>query len=403
MVIIYMLIYGQSQKANSFQIALSRTLKQFGISEQGLMSLRNLGIAAHPHTVKAAAKSSASSHPRSLVKFFQDAVSNEKLIVVMIDDYHNIHTKHRPKSKTQTNAVHMSTLLVKVFNDVDAISKDSSQCPLLSREPVQIEEVQSVIGQKMPLLCSRYAENMPDWIVAKYFDPASERQRLVIHDYQQTEIQKMRFMDGCKLVDCIEAPLKSSADILSALNYMLANGLSIYLSKFLVPFVGDWPTQFYMRQIAYCDDDSVPSLSKHIAPLIGPLHISLNARECVVINFHPVFAELYSYLFGQKAKLAKKPRPWRISLLLEVSSIAVCAGSGGSVLRGVSADLYLTGEMSHHEVLHATESGRSVILCDHSNTERGFLKTLPPLMHEWFNADVSIEVSTKDRDPLTVI
>ena len=318
MVIIYMLIYGQSQKANSFQVALSRTLRQFGISEQGLMSLRNLGIAAHPHTVKAAAKSSASSHPTSLVKFFQDAVNDEKLVVVMIDDYHNIHTKHRPESKTQTNAVHMSTLLVKVFNDVDAISKNSSQCPLLSRDPVQIEEVQSVIGQRMPLLCSRYAENMPDWVVAKYFDPASERQRLVIHDYQQTEIQKMRCMDGCKLVDCIEAPLKSSADILSALNYMLANGLSIYLDKFLVPFVGDWPTQFYMRQIAYCDDDRMPSLSKHIAPLIGPLHISLNARECVVINFHPVFADLYSHLFGQKAKLAKKPRPWRISLLLEV-------------------------------------------------------------------------------------
>ena len=120
MVIIYMLIYGQSQKANSFQVALSRTLRQFGISKQGLMSLRNLGIAAHPHTVKAAAKSSASSHPKSLVKFFQDAVNDEKLVVVMIDDYHNIHTKHRPESKTQTNAVHMSTLLVKVFNDVDA-------------------------------------------------------------------------------------------------------------------------------------------------------------------------------------------------------------------------------------------------------------------------------------------
>ena len=72
-------------------------------------------------------------------------------------------------------------------------------------------------------------------------------------------------------------------------------------------------------------------------------------------------------------------------------------------MRGVSADLYLTGEMSHHEILHATESGRSVILCDHSNTERGFLKTLPPMMNEWFNGDISIEVSTKDRDPLSVI
>ena len=185
MVIIYMLIYGQSQKANSFQVALSTTLRQFGLSEQGLMSLRNLGIAAHPHTIKAAAKSSASSYPNSLVKFFQDAVNNEKLVVVMIDDYHNIHTKHRPESKTQTNAVHMSTLLVKVFDDVDAISANSSQR--------SSSDSGSVIGQRMPLLCSRYAENMPDWVVAKYFDPASERQRLVIHGYQQTEIQTQRY------------------------------------------------------------------------------------------------------------------------------------------------------------------------------------------------------------------
>ncbi len=30
-----------------------------------------------------------------------------------------------------------------------------------------------------------------------------------------------------------------------------------------------------------------------------------------------------------------------------IESVAVCAGSGGGVLRGVKADLLLTGEMSH--------------------------------------------------------
>ena len=33
-----------------------------------------------------------------------------------------------------------------------------------------------------------------------------------------------------------------------------------------------------------------------------------------------------------------------------VRTVAVCAGSGGSVLAGQQADLLLTGEMSHHEV-----------------------------------------------------
>ena len=46
MVVIYMMMYGKSQKANYFQVALSRTLQQFGIAEQGLASLRNLGTPA---------------------------------------------------------------------------------------------------------------------------------------------------------------------------------------------------------------------------------------------------------------------------------------------------------------------------------------------------------------------
>ena len=83
--------------------------------------------------------------------------------------------------------------------------------------------------------------------------------------------------------------------------------------------------------------------------------------------------------------------------------MAVCAGSGGSVLKGVAADLYVTGELSHHEVLHAVESGRSVILCEHSNSERGFLKTLVPVITEWFQDDISVEVSLADKDPLSIV
>lgn len=318
MAIIYMMIYGRSQKANWFQVALSRTLKQFGISEEGLIALRNLGIAAHPHTVKSALKSSASSHLNSLSQFFQDAVDNKQFLVVMIDDYHNIHTKHRPESKTQTQAVHMSTLLVKVFPNVSAISKDENQSTLLSQQPVEPHIIRKVLEESMPLLSKTYAQSMPDWVVAKYFDQEAQRHRLAVHDYQQTEIESMRKMDHCKLVDCIEFSLKSSLDILSAFEHMLSNGLSIYLDSFVAPFVGDWPTQFFMRKLAYSDHDSMPSSSKCIAPIIGPLHISLNARECVLMNFHTVFADLYSFLFGSKAKLAMKPKPWRVSLLLEV-------------------------------------------------------------------------------------
>lgn len=86
-----------------------------------------------------------------------------------------------------------------------------------------------------------------------------------------------------------------------------------------------------------------------------------------------------------------------------IRSVAVCAGSGGSVLRGVKADLYLTGEMSHHEVLDAAQNGTSVVLCDHSNTERGFLVILQQTLDVLFEHKIAIHVSATDKDPLEVV
>ena len=70
--------------------------------------------------------------------------------------------------------------------------------------------------------------------------------------------------------------------------------------------------------LVYSTAPSVPAALKNAVSLIGPLHISLNAREWVLLNFHSVFTDLYTFIFGKKAKLAKKPKPWRVSLLLEV-------------------------------------------------------------------------------------
>ncbi len=143
MVVIYIMIYSQSQRSNAFQVALSRTLQQFGISEQGLQSLRNLGIAAHPHTVKAKAKLSSASHSSNVASFIESAVENEQFLIFCIDDYHNIHTMHRPESKKQTNAIHMSTLLIKVFPNIKALCQD--EVDLLPKFPVDISSMKSKI------------------------------------------------------------------------------------------------------------------------------------------------------------------------------------------------------------------------------------------------------------------
>lgn len=115
---------------------------------------------------------------------------------------------------------------------------------------------------------------------------------------------------------------------------------------------------------------------------------------------------------------------------IQIRSVAICAGSGSSVLRDVEADLLFTGELSHHDALAATEQGRCVVTLFHSNTERGFLhsvlkeKLSTILRREWDNVreevaegedlssewedavhdeNVLVEVSERDRDPFGIV
>ncbi|KAI9820863.1 MAG: hypothetical protein M1832_003496 [Thelocarpon impressellum] len=100
---------------------------------------------------------------------------------------------------------------------------------------------------------------------------------------------------------------------------------------------------------------------------------------------------------------------------IEIKTIAVCAGSGGSLLKNVDADLLVTGEMSHHETLAAIEKGQCVMAPFHTNTERGYLRqVLRPKLEqaveeEWKPerkppADVGFDVSVSiaDGDPYEI-
>ncbi|CAO1615003.1 unnamed protein product [Parajaminaea phylloscopi] len=87
-----------------------------------------------------------------------------------------------------------------------------------------------------------------------------------------------------------------------------------------------------------------------------------------------------------------------------IRTIAVCAGSGSSVLAKDRSDCWLTGEMSHHELLAATQAGRTVILANHSNSERPFLrKELARRIEEESQGRLTTSVSSADRDPLETV
>ena len=87
-----------------------------------------------------------------------------------------------------------------------------------------------------------------------------------------------------------------------------------------------------------------------------------------------------------------------------IKTVAICAGSGGSVLKGVRANMYLTGEMSHHDVLDAVSNGTHVVLGEHSNTERGFLKDeFSGILFDMLEGKVEICHSSIDKDPVKIV
>lgn len=58
-----------------------------------------------------------------------------------------------------------------------------------------------------------------------------------------------------------------------------------------------------------------------------------------------------------------------------VERIAICSGDGSDLLDTVllsDADLYITGDLSYHEIAKAVQSGLSLIIVDHDETEKFF-------------------------------
>jgi dinuclear metal center YbgI/SA1388 family protein len=84
-----------------------------------------------------------------------------------------------------------------------------------------------------------------------------------------------------------------------------------------------------------------------------------------------------------------------------VKTAAVCAGSCGRIINSViakKADLYVTGELKHHQALAAQEANLTCLCLCHSVSERFILKKLAKQLQKQLKG-VKITVSKKDADP----
>ncbi|MGC4033790.1 MAG: Nif3-like dinuclear metal center hexameric protein [Tepidisphaeraceae bacterium] len=88
----------------------------------------------------------------------------------------------------------------------------------------------------------------------------------------------------------------------------------------------------------------------------------------------------------------------------EVKTVAVCAGACGEFLdQAIAAkvDVYVTGEMRHHDALRAAAAGLTVVCTLHSNSERITLGKLAERLTKELPA-ITWQVSAVDADPFSI-
>jgi dinuclear metal center YbgI/SA1388 family protein len=84
-----------------------------------------------------------------------------------------------------------------------------------------------------------------------------------------------------------------------------------------------------------------------------------------------------------------------------VKKAAVCAGTCGAIINSIiaqKADLYLTGELKHHQALAAQEANLTCICLSHTVSERFILKKLAKQLQKKLKGTI-IKISKNDSDP----
>lgn len=144
-----------------------------------------------------------------------------------------------------------------------------------------------------------------------------------------------------------------------------------------------------------------------ITELIKPLMKNVGLGR---IGFLKEFISIRDVITKMKTLLNQKT--FRLALANDkslddmVGVLAVGAGSGQGLLNNTIADFIITGELTHHDILHETHRGTSVLITDHSNTERGFINVFKKRFNEALlkkNEQVEILVSEFDHDPIQYI
>lgn len=144
---------------------------------------------------------------------------------------------------------------------------------------------------------------------------------------------------------------------------------------------------------------------RDVSLLEGPVPREGQGREVVLRRGAPldaIVARLKRHLGLARLRVARSPFHGGPDAP-PIRQVALVAGAGGQILRTVGADLYVTGEMRHHDVAAACARGTSVVLAEHTHTERGYLPILGDRLSRALGGRVEVIVARTGREPIQIL
>ena len=233
------------------------------LSQAGIETQRLLGTSCSSKVLSRYRANIAKERLNVVNNAIKKALEQKHAILMMIDDYHNIHTVRRPTEEGNTCRVdHMATIIIKIVKEAPAVPFSSVN---LIHNPCGVDS-----DLLVNYLCSNhffdqvssnlFASSMPE-LTYSMFDPVMGGHRMEAHDYQVLNLQSLRSFKDFYLANFLTLPLKSRKDYNDAFDIVLQTSMREYLSNYVVLMPADWPGQFFPRQIVYQKARQATSIS----------------------------------------------------------------------------------------------------------------------------------------------
>ncbi|GBC08928.1 hypothetical protein RclHR1_00850009 [Rhizophagus clarus] len=244
----YFLASINNKYINSIKADIESYLQTFGISPSSIDTLANIGFSITRKIVNRQKNLISNEHQQTVNDYCLQNI--EKMFVLNIDDYHNIHFRNMPSLLETHNIFHFVTILLNSNSNITTIPYCSNN--ILIHNPKEIDSkliIKNFENFFMKQIGKSYYKQNKLWKQFLVEDSYENRvENLNVHDYDGRiqNHQELRSLNNSKLVDFILHLLHSTKDYIECLNILFkiferSENEYNYLDNYVIPIVADWP------------------------------------------------------------------------------------------------------------------------------------------------------------------